>query len=86
MDRVANELGFDSRQPLYDGDIYKILYHLKSLSNNYISLLPYEIIDYIIDEYMYNNTHKIIYSSILKDIFFSLIKIIIYYTLYHLKH
>ncbi len=74
MDKVANELGFDSKQPLYDGDIYQILYHLKSLSDNCISLLPYEIIDYMIDEYMYKNTQKIIYDNILKKDFFSLIK------------
>lgn len=65
MDKVANQLGFDSIQPLYDGDIYQILYHLKSLPNNYISSLPYEIIDYIIDEYMYNNTHIIIFDATL---------------------
>ncbi len=74
MDKIANKLGFDSKQPIYDGDIYQELYHLKSLSNNYISLVPYEIIDYMIDKYMYNNTHKIIFDTHFKEEFLSSIK------------
>lgn len=74
MDKVANEIGFDSKQPLYDGDIYQELYQLKSLSNNYISLLPYEIIDFMIDKYMYNKEHKYKFNTFIHEDFLSSIK------------
>ncbi len=75
MDKIANELGLDSKQPLYDGDIYQILYQLKSLSNNYISLLPCEIIDYIIDEYMYIKGHnKYKFNTLIHEDFLQSIK------------
>lgn len=51
---IAKQHGYDTKRPICKFDISKILYQMrKDELDNYFNLLPVEIINYIINEYLY---------------------------------
>ncbi len=50
---IAKQHGYDTKRPICKFDISKLLYQIKDELNNYFNLLPIEIINYMINEYLY---------------------------------
>lgn len=50
---IAKKHGYDTKRPICKFDISKLLYQIKNELNNYFNLLPVEIINYMINEYLY---------------------------------
>lgn len=52
---IAKQHGYTTKQPICEFDISKLLCQMKDELDNYFNLLPVEIINYMINEYLYIN-------------------------------
>lgn len=50
---IAKQNGYDTNRPICKFNISKLLYEMKDELDNYFNLLPVEIINYMINEYLY---------------------------------